>query len=83
MTLKKAISLDKELLDKVESLASAMRVSRGTLFTLAIKEYLERHDDAGMVAALNAVYGDAPDTQDTELLDRHRRSHAARMQGEW
>ena len=83
MTVKKAISLDKELLDKVESLASAMQVSRGTVFTLAINEYLERHDDAGVVAALNAVYADVPDTQDTELLDRHRQSHAARMEGEW
>ena len=76
MTVKTAISLDKELLDKVESLASEMQVSRGTVFILAIKEFLERHDDAGVVASLNAVYGGTPDAQDAELLDLHRRRHA-------
>ncbi|OQB99109.1 MAG: Ribbon-helix-helix protein, copG family [Candidatus Hydrogenedentes bacterium ADurb.Bin101] len=83
MTVKAAISLDKELMDKVESLAAAMQVTRGTVFTLAIKEFLERHDDAGMVALLNAVYADGADAQDAALLDQHRRRHATRMAGEW
>ena len=83
MTVKTAISLDKELLDKVESLASALQVSRGVVFTLAIKEFLARHNDAGMLESLNAVYGDDIDAQDAELLDRHRRRLAIRMEGQW
>ncbi len=83
MTGKAAISLDRELLNKVESLASALQISSGMVFTLAINEFLERHDDAGVLASLDVIYGDGQDKQDATLLASHRRRQAERLDGQW
>ncbi len=82
MTIKTAISLDEELFAQVESLAAALEVSRSRVFTLAMREFIQRHEDRALLNTLNEVYSDAQ--PDSEALHRLRKGrHRDMVEGQW
>ena len=58
--VKTAISLDEELLMKVNRLSNDLHVSRSKVFTLAVQDYLKKQENQSLLAQLNEAYEDFP-----------------------
>lgn len=62
--VKTAISLDENLFNEINQLASDMHVSRSKLFTLAVKDFLKKQESGKLLAQLNAAYADSPSEEE-------------------
>ena len=81
--VKTVISLDESLLAQVDELAREMQVSRSRFFAQAVEEFIERHENRQLLAALNAAQDDAPAAEE-ELLQREmRRRQRQLVEDEW
>ena len=65
--VKAAISLDEELLVKVNRLANDLHVSRSKVFTLAVQDYLKKRENQSLLAQLNEAYEDFPSEEEREI----------------
>lgn len=65
-TVKTAISLDKPLLEQVDSVAQEMGVPRSRLFVLAMEAFLEQRQNKQLLDAINQVYTEHPPTPQEE-----------------
>lgn len=82
-TIKTAISLQKSLFEQVDALARELKVSRSRLLTLAIEEFLHRHENQQLLESINNAYEDEPDI-DEQLHLRHMRNQQRKIVGgEW
>ena len=81
--IKTAISIDEQLFEGVEALASEMQVSRSHVFALAVEEYLQRQQNKKLLQAINDAHADRPDEAEVALLQQARRSQRRRVEGEW
>ena len=70
--IKTAISVNKPIFDEMEALAQEMEVSRSQIFSLAAKEYVQRHKSHKIMEAINAACSNEPDAND-EALQKHMR----------
>lgn len=62
--MKTAVSIPDDVFDEAERLAERLRTSRSQLYARALAEFLARHDDDRIAAAVNEVVdvvGTAPD----------------------
>ena len=81
--IKTAVSLPKDLFERVETLAKELQISRSHLFGLALEEFLRRHRNQRLLEQINAAYAEAPDPSEQTLLRRMRHSHRQVVEGEW
>ena len=70
--VKTAISLDEELLLKVNSLADNLHVSRSKVFTMAVQDYLKKHENQSLLAQLNEAHEDFPSEEERGILKSMR-----------
>ncbi len=56
--MKIAISLPDPVFRSADRLAAQLGISRSELYCRAIKDLLERHDDAAVTAQLDTIYGE-------------------------
>ena len=70
--VKTAISLDEELLVKVNRLADNLHVSRSKVFTLAVQDYLKKQENQYLLAQLNEAYEDFPSEEERGILKSMR-----------
>ncbi len=82
--VKTAISLEENLFNKVNKLASDMHVSRSKLFTLAVKDYLKKQESKKLLAQLNAAYSDSQ-SEEEKLISKamHKRHREIVGQESW
>jgi len=73
--VKTAISLDEELLIKVDKLSSDLHVSRSKVFTLAVQDYLKKQENQSLLAQLNEAYDDFPGEKEREISESMRIKH--------
>ena len=66
--MKTAISLPDPLFEQAERFAQRLEMSRSQLYSQALQEYLERHDDDSITEALNKIYATQPSTLDPVIL---------------
>ena len=62
--MKTAISIPDDVFEEAERLADRLQTSRSQLYARALTEFVARHDDDRVAAAMNAVVDDvgpAPD----------------------
>ena len=81
--IKTAVSLDKTLYERVDTLANKMKVSRSRLFTMALQDFLRRHDNEQLLQEINNAYQDEPDAASQTLRFGMRRIHRKMVEGEW
>ena len=67
--MKTAISLPDSLFEAAERVARHLGLSRSQLYQLAIKEFLQNHNDEAITEHLNQVYGDADRSPLDPVLD--------------
>ncbi len=73
--VKTAISLDEELLIKVNRLSNDLHVSRSKVFTLAVQDYLKKQENQSLLAQLNEAYDDFPREKEREISEFMRMKH--------
>jgi len=77
--MKTAISIPDDLFKEVEEAAKRQHSSRSALFTIAVKEYLERIKSQRLLDALNKVYLEPESPEDTILRRRSKKYYAGRI----
>ena len=83
MTSKTAISLEDNLLYKMEDLAKKLHLSRSGVFAEAAREYILRHENQILMEAINDTYGNDTDKEEAQLLRRHKKGHRRQVEGQW
>jgi metal-responsive CopG/Arc/MetJ family transcriptional regulator len=73
--VKTAISIDEELLIKVNRLSNDLNVSRSKVFTLAVQDYLKKQENQSLLAQLNEAYDDFPCEKEREISESMRIKH--------
>ena len=81
--VKTAISLQENLLQKIDSLARELDMSRSRLFALAAEEFLQRYQNQQLLETINAAYDDLPEPTDENLLQQRRYQHRQIIEGQW
>lgn len=57
--MKTAISVPDEVFERAERAAQRLKLSRSELYSRALSEYLARHTDSEVTAAINAAISEA------------------------
>lgn len=65
--MKTAISIPDVLFDAAEEVADRLGISRSQLYAKALAEYVSKHRDDDVTAALNRVYAEQPSEMDPVL----------------
>ena len=81
--IKTAISMQEALFVKVETIARELKIPRSQVFTLAVKEFIQRQENQQLLAKINAAYQDEPEVEEKKRLRLMRKSHRRLMEGEW
>jgi hypothetical protein len=80
---KTAISIEQPLFGEVDALAEELQVSRSRLFSLAAREYVERHKSRKLFDAINAAHLDSPDATEKGLNARMKSKHRRLVKEKW
>jgi len=67
-----SFTLRRDLSARAERLARQTGTSRSSIYRAAVEEYLERHDQAAITAAINAALAEA--AQDLDFVEGAQRS---------
>ena len=82
--VKTAISLEENLFDQVNQLASDLHVSRSKLFALAVKDYLKKQESKKLLAQLNAAYSDSQSEEEKAISKAmHKKQRKIVEQESW
>jgi metal-responsive CopG/Arc/MetJ family transcriptional regulator len=82
--VKTAISIQKTLFERAESLAKEMQVSRSRIFALALEAYLRQYQDRQLFDAINQACEEAPlDQAEREHLRKLHRLQRSLVEGQW
>jgi metal-responsive CopG/Arc/MetJ family transcriptional regulator len=81
--VKTAISIDKPLFEQINNLAHEMNTSRSRIFSLAAKEFIQRHENQELLNAVNSAYDDLPDENESTLKSVMRSRHLNMVQDQW
>ena len=72
MTVKTAISLRPPLLNRIDSSAKELGLSRSAFLAAAAEELIQKLENRKLLRQLDEVYADAPDQEERELQERMR-----------
>lgn len=81
--IKTAISIEKPLFEEVGTLAEEMDISRSYLFSLAAREFIQRHKNQKLLDAINVAYGDQPDETEEKVRIQMRSKHRGLVKDQW
>ena len=82
-TVKTAISLEQDLMAKVQEIACTMNISRSRVFALAAEEFVRRQENRKLLEKIDAAYEGEPDPEEQIRLRASRRSFRKLIEGEW
>ena len=81
--IKKAISIDQELFERLEEERRSMGMSRSQFFSQALEEFLRRLETHSMIEAFDDVYaGKEPDPEEESFRKQAGRLMAERLNRE-
>jgi len=81
--MKITLFLKKELLRKIDQVTRKKGISRSRFFTLAVEEYLSKHENQELLTALNEAYRGELDEQELERQQAMRDYQRRLVEGEW
>lgn len=82
-TVKTAVSLDEPLLDRIDALARELETSRSRVVALAAEEFVTKHENRRLLAAIDAALGEPEDPATIEVRRRMRQRQRERVKGTW
>lgn len=81
--VKTTVSIDKSLFEQAESIAREMKVSRSSLFALALQDFIRHHQNEELLRRINEAYEDVPDADEQERARKMRRQQRRVVEGQW
>ena len=81
--VKTAISLGKELFGRVNDLAGELHVSRSQIFSLAVEEYIRKHENRTLLEQINQAYDDFPDSTERQVQKGMHQHHQSLVKNQW
>jgi metal-responsive CopG/Arc/MetJ family transcriptional regulator len=78
--MKTAISVPDQVFEQAEKAAKRLRLSRSEFYSRALAEYLARHTDSEVTAAIDAAISEAGQPGDRVILAHNRRRV---LESEW
>lgn len=75
LAVKTAISVEKEVYDDAEALAKELHLGRSRLYTIAMKDFIERRKNKELFDKLNAAYSLEPDAEELAIRKASRKQH--------
>ena len=72
--MKTAVSIPDEVFRSADELARRRNMARSSLYTEALREYLERHRGTGVTEQLDRVYADQPSGLEEDAAALQRQS---------
>lgn len=81
--IKTAISIEKSLFEQAESVAREMKVSRSSLFALALEDFFRHRQNEELLRRINEAYEDLPDADEQERARKMRHRQRKVVEGEW
>ena len=79
--VKTAISIEKPIFDQMDNLAKNLNVSRSRLFTIAAKEFIQRHNNIELLKLINEAYEDSSETE--PIVAMMRSNHFRMVKNQW
>jgi len=79
--IKTAISIEKPIFEKIDTLAKDLKVSRSSIFSQAAKEYIQRHQNRELLKQINNVYDDQSESE--SLVSKMRSKHHDLVKDQW
>lgn len=73
LIMKTAISIPDTLFDELQETAKKQHRSRSELFTIAVKEYLDRIKSQSLLSSLDEAYSEPEEFQDTTLRQKSKK----------
>ena len=71
--VKTAISMQQQLFNDVNSLASELNISRSKLFVIAVEEFLKKNENKKMLSQINEAFADSPDASENSNAQMMKR----------
>jgi hypothetical protein len=81
--VKTAISVQESLFERADALARQLHLSRSQLFSRALGEFLDRHENRMLLEAINHSLEGGPEPGETEQRRRMRGIQRRRVEGQW
>ena len=66
-SVKTAISMQKDLFQKVNVLADELQVSRSRLFVMAVQNFIKQNESKKMLSKINRAFSDYPDSEEKRV----------------
>lgn len=66
--VKTGVSISRELAEETDALAREMGVTRSGLYAMALREFMRRRENAGLLEKLNEAHAE-PDPEDEALIE--------------
>jgi len=82
-SVKTAISINRDVFRQSERLARRPRVTRSRLYSMAMQEFLRRHENDELLARFNQAHADGPDPEEKKWLDSALLQAARLAKGQW
>jgi metal-responsive CopG/Arc/MetJ family transcriptional regulator len=79
--VKTAVSLDEDLLARIDRAADELRLARSRLLARAAEEFLAEHESRKMLAGLDRAYTGEQTAEEEELRRRQRGRHRRALEG--
>ena len=81
-SVKTAISIQKELFQKVNRLAEELHVSRSKLFALAAQDFIKKNENKKIILQINKAFSDTPDIEENNLQKKMHRKQLRNLERE-
>ena len=81
-SVKTAISMQKELFQKVNKLASELHISRSRLFVMAVQDFIKKKESQDLLSQINNAFSDQPDSEEITLQSNMRKKQAKKLEKE-
>lgn len=83
-SVKTAISIDEVWFQKAEKMATEMKISRSSLFLLAIQQLFEEYESRKMIEKLNEIYDNyTPLPEDLMFAQKMQEQQKKAVEGTW
>ena len=79
---KTAISLESQLLDRIDELARELEVSRSRLLALAAQDFLHKLENTRVLAQIELACADGPTEEERNVAQAMRARHRRRIERE-
>ena len=81
-SVKTAISMQKELFQEVNKLASEMHVSRSRLFVMAVQDFIKKKESQDLLSQINNAFSDQPNSEENIIHSNMRKKQAKKLERE-